>query len=191
MIDLSTAAGALRFAELRRAEMAACFERRGRFESAEGFSFCAFVFATHAIAGLERGPKLPRVEPRLCDLPRGFRDVIHPHDQSAVFGDFVRSYAKIAGAVGVIVMTEAWSVSTPVEPGLSVQEHRDTLPARLEHADGRIETLDLWLTHRATGERSWRAEIHRDPTRLAPWVARSVSPVSGRLVNLVDLGAGS
>lgn len=186
MIDLSTAAGALRFAELRRGEMAACFERNGRFESATGYSFSAFVFATHSIDGLARGPKLPHVAARLCDLPRFARDLFPPAHQSAAFGDFVRSFAKVSGAVGTLVMMEGWCVSTPVEPGQSVQEQRDTLPPRLEDAPGRIETLDLWLTHNATGARNWRAEIHRDPTRLGPWVARSVSPVSGNLVNLVD-----
>jgi hypothetical protein len=178
-LDLSTAAGALRFAELRREEMTRCFERLGRFE-ANSYSVCGYVFATHDLAGVdETGPKLPRVQARLCELPRAVHVLIPGENQSALFGEWVRAIAKVTRAVGVLTMAEVWSV-------VATEEERAAMPARLAHVPSRGEALRMFLDHSATGHRHWSANIQRNPTRLAAWVERGGAPLGGHLVGLAQ-----
>lgn len=172
MTDLSTAAGVLQFAEERRAEMTECFERLGRFE-ANGYSFCAYVFATLAVEltdeGVESVGALPAVEARLVELPSIARYIVPPERHGAAFGEILRRYIRATRAIGVLSMTEMWHAVSRVVPGESFAQARGKLPRQLKDATGRGECLGMLLTHKATGHRHWRAAIHREPTRLEPW----------------------
>jgi hypothetical protein len=185
--DLSTPQGVLRFCEMRRAEMVRCFERIGRFE-ANGYAFCAYVFATHeakAPAELtpeawKPGPKLARVEPTLCQLPDWVMDQFPPEVHTQILGKTLGFFAKVTRALGVVLMTEMWMVSLPNK------EDRAALPESLEHAPGRREGLMMSLEHSATGRKMWFAEIKRNPTRLEPWEERTPEDAEGRLLNLAE-----
>lgn len=190
MIDLTTAAGALRFAELRRAEMTGCFNRLGRYE-VEGLSFCAFVFATHAINGTQTGPKLARVEARQVVLPRAAQALVPPDQHADVFGTWLRSYAKVSRAIGVLVMNEQWQIRKPFDSSKTIEEQAAPIAEAFDDDTTRREVLAMWMTHPAAGHRHWMANIHRAPTRLDPWVSLRTSPVGGSLVNVdVDGLAG-
>jgi hypothetical protein len=189
-LDLSTRAGVLRFCELRRAEMVGCFERLGRFES-NGFSFCGYVFATHAVKvpadpidldGWKTGAKLDRVTAERVRMPAALHGVIPAAQETAIFSMATRQFAKLSRSIGTLVMTEMWHVQTETRQG------RDNLPERLEDYKGadRGETLYVHLEHTATGRRIWRAEIRREPTRLEPWEEMEFLDSEGRLVDLAE-----
>lgn len=196
-IDLSTKAGVLRFCELGRAEMVGCFERLGRFEM-NGYSFGAYVFATHGIkvpatpddrvdpSNWQTGGKLPRVAADLCRLPKVITDLIPPEQHTQLFAHVMRSYSRITKALGTLVMTEMWHANMTPADGQSPEEARAQLPDNLEHAPGRGEGLYMQLEHSATGRRVWWCEIKREPTRLGEWELREMEDAQGRLVNLAD-----
>lgn len=198
-LDLSTAAGVLRFAELRRAEMRNLFEARGRYEC-NGFSFGGFVFATHAIARppgeppgedpLEHwktGRKLPAVGAEPVQLFTWVFDILPPEKHTQLFSHVVRSYAQMTRAIGSLMMTECWLAHATKVPGETREQARDKLPRNLEHAPERQEALLMLLEHAALGERrSWRATIERDPTRVGEWENYEMTDMTGRLVNLTS-----
>lgn len=184
-LDLSTSAGVLRFCELRRAEMVACFERLGRYES-NGFACGAYVFATHDLlrpskaAGIDdwrTGKRLAAVEAALCRLPSVLFDVLPPRQHTTLFGNTLRAYAKITRAIGSLVMMEMWSARA---------KDRDDLPDDLSQVPGRMESLYMMVEHSAVGRRIWLAEIKRDPTRLEPWKDATPAEAKGRLVDLTE-----
>lgn len=189
-LDLSTKAGVLRFCELRRAEMVGCFRELGRFES-NRFSFCGYVFATHAIKvppdpadldGWKTGAKLPRVAAERVRMPAALHGVIPEAQETALFSVATRQFAKLSRAVGALVMSEMWSLAT------ESREERGRFPERLQDYEGpeRRENLYMNLEHAATGRRTWYAEITREPTRLGPWVERPSSDAEGRLIDLAE-----
>src|SRR5690606_13516949 len=113
-LDLSTKTGVLRFCELRRAEMVGCFATLGRYE-ANGFSFSAYLFATHEVisgaggaAAWRTGPKLPRVTAELCCMPEDLHGVLPPEHETEAFAFTMREMAKLSRAIGTLVMTEMW-----------------------------------------------------------------------------------
>jgi hypothetical protein len=189
-LDLSTEAGVLRFCELRRAEMVGCFERLGRFESNK-FSFCGYVFATHAVEvpadwadldGWKTGAKLARIAAERVRLPAKLHGVVPEAQETALFAITTRRFAKLTRAIGVLLMTEMWHVPR------KTRAERDSLPGRLQDYKGpdRGEALYVQVEHTATGRRVWAAEIKRLPTRLGPWVDRTPDDAEGRLVDLVE-----
>lgn len=183
MDDLTTIDGTLKFCADKRAEMESAFARDGRFESAHGYSFMAWVFATHDLdeTKLHPGKKLDRPEALACDLPRLFQALVHPRRLTDLFGKSVREFAALTRATGVLLLTEMWHATTP-EGG-----KRSDLPPSLADAPGRSERLVMFLEHSEIGCRQWFAEIRRDPTRLDPWQETRNLAVGGRLVNLTDL----
>ncbi|MEY4545372.1 MAG: hypothetical protein RL685_1567 [Pseudomonadota bacterium] len=193
--DLSTSAGVLDFARARRQEMANCFRRLGRFDS-NGYSFEAYVFATHALrtpsdpgdlSAWRTGKKLDRVAPLMCRMPREAHLFVGPADATALMGQAIRHYARLTRAVGVLFMTEMWRVHQEKRESQTSEQARAELPRNLEHAPGRTEELAMWVEHSATGHRYWHADIKREPTRLEQWQEQSgYTPDRGRLVNLVD-----
>ncbi len=133
-LHLDTAAGVLRFCELRRAEMATEFLRVGRWER-RGFSFSGYVFATHAIDkpptkaaalkdGLDAwkpGAKLAHVEAFGVELPAWMADVLQPRDITAFWGTAIRHYVQLTRAIGTLILSETWTVSAGHE-GQSAEE---------------------------------------------------------------------
>jgi hypothetical protein len=198
-LDLSTAAGALRFCELRRNEMVGAFEQQGRFE-ANGYSFDAWVFATHEVIGPDKpgadpsawktGRKLAAVKAKQLTLPKWFESV-GPDLAKDIYSEALKGYAKLSRAIGTVFMTEMWMVSMTAtegapDPRADAQRQRDALPDSLEHAPGRREGLCLWLEHSAAGSCQWLAEIQRDPTRLGAWQELRLEGAEGRFVNLTE-----
>lgn len=194
-MNLETKQDVLRFCELRRAEMVRCFERLGRFEC-NGYSFGAYVFATHAMQtpadptqldDYKPGRKLGRVEAQLCRLPPLIYDLLPPEQHTAVFGHVVKAFAKVTRSVGALLMSETWHVSYAGKAaGKSPEEIRGELPENLEDAPGRREALFMHLEHGLTGRRIWFAQIQRNPTLVEPWQENPMEDAKGRLVDLVD-----
>jgi hypothetical protein len=189
-LDLSTKAGVLRFCALRRAEMVGCFERLGRFES-NGFAFCGYVFATHAVKvpsdpaeleGWKTGAKLGRVTAERVRMPAALHGVIPAEQETALFSMATRQFSKLSRSIGTLVMTETWVVTT------ATLDERKALPKRLEDYEGsdRRECLYVQLEHAATGRHIWFAEIERNPTRLAQWEEKTFTDSTGRLVNMAE-----
>lgn len=186
MSDLSSAHGILRFCEVRRTEMVRCFERLGRFE-ANGYAFCAYVFATHeANIPVDRDPrawkpgrKREQVEAVLCQLPAWVL-AFPPETHTSILGQMLRLFAKATRATGAVLMTEMWLVTA------ASREERDAMPHSLEYANGRREGLMMSLEHSAIGRKMWFAEIKRNPTRLEPWEESTVDDAEGRLVDLTE-----
>jgi hypothetical protein len=186
-LDLSTAAGALRFCELRRAEMVACWHRLGRFE-VNGFSFCGWAFNTHEILTASKmsdwrtGKRLPATTATLMRMPAEVVDLVHPSRLT----QFYAAFARLGKAVGTVIMTEMWHVRTNDPEGVGSRAKRDELPDNLEDAPGRSEALMLMLEHQETGARSWTAEITREPDSLHDWCEiTGWKKTEGRLVGLV------
>lgn len=190
MIDLSTKAGVLRFCELRRAEMAADFERVGRFEM-NGYSFGAYVLGTHAIAALDAstwkpeawrtGARLPQVQAMRCQLPQIVGQTMPWQDVTGFFGYTLKHFARATRARGVVFMTEAWRVI--------LDEGEEPAPDRpygwVEKDPRRMEALMMTLEHADFGYHQWFANILREPTRLEPWVKQpeGLRQGPGRLTN--------
>ncbi len=186
-LDLATAAGVLRFAELRRAEMVRCFERVGRFES-NGNSFGAVALLTHEVrrpddpsdlSAWGTGKRRPEVAPVPFDMPRALAALIPEHMQSKFFADGLRDICRYGRAVSVLIMSEQWHGRT------SSMDERRARPPRIEDWDDRREGLIMRLEHRATGGRTWRAWIERGPTRLGPWEDYP-GAVAGNLIGVID-----
>jgi hypothetical protein len=192
-MDLSTKAGALRFAELRRAEMVGRWETLGRWE-VNGFSFGGYVFATHeAVMPTEvprdlrelkwpTGAKLPKVTALPLRLPRAALLMLRPEDATAFFAFCVQRYTEATRALGTLIMAESWLVQTAEGED---PHARERMAKNLEDEPDRQEILMMSLEHSAVGQRVWRARIHRDPDRLDPWQDDG-SPVEmeGRLTGL-------
>ena len=205
MLDLATEQGALAFCEEKRREMEAVFGDLGRFEM-NGYSFGAYVLATHEVvlperlppptprtledvlAGWKTGAPLPAARAELCRLPEFVRLVIPEDQHTAFFGRAVRALSEKSRAVGTVVMGEMWMARPDHVPGETAEQARARLPASLEDYDGRTEGLFVRLEHKATGSRMWTKAIHRNPDRLdADWVLfdEQAGKSEGRLVDLV------
>ena len=197
--DLATGPGVLQFCEEVREAMAETFREHGEFEC-NGFSFCAYVFATHDPAppanGGHRpedwriGPKLDRVQARLVRFP-SFMMAAPATRHTAMFGKLVRDLARMTRGLGTLLISETWMVHSPAGEKRSPEAYRDSLPESLEHAPGRRETLFMRLEHEVAGNHTWSAEILRDPTRLEPWKPLDYDKLEGRLANLSPTSAGS
>lgn len=179
--------------------MESSWRSRGRFE-ANGYSFCAYVFATHAPtkppgragadpATWEPGRKLERVEARLCQLPPIVRLIDPTQSHTAAFERCLRPYARACKAIGTLFCGEGWFIGIQADSDEEAQRKRAALPRSLEDAPGRLEKLFMQLEHHAVGTRLWFSTIHRDPDRLGPWErgADIASPI-GRFYDLAGLG---
>lgn len=196
MIDLATERGVLNFCERQRQEMVRCFERLGRFE-VNGYSFGAWVLATHAVAApppnarvnLEdwrRGEQLPAAQAMRCQMPIEARFLMPPDQHTKLFGLTLRHMSELSGAIGTVVMGECWHASAPRVDGQTPQAARASLPDSLEDYDGRQESLFLRLEHKVLGERFWGKPIMRNPTRLGPWELIDVRSAGGYLADLIS-----
>ncbi len=211
MLDLSTKAGALAYAERTRKGVVQCWEKFGRFE-ANGFSYGASLFITHeppsptsirraalgigqhALFDVSPGPKLARVEAMPVKLPTWMRS-LPGHETTAghlqereLFATALRAFAKMTRAIGVIWMGETWLVDMPAPPpGKTHEQVRDELPADLGEAKGRREALVVRLEHQAIPQGlMWCAEILRSPARVEPWRDFGMGDAFGRMVDFVD-----
>lgn len=173
MNDLRTREGALRFAELRRAEMLRLFEQRGRFE-VNGVATAAYVLITHRVVpprdmsldpdGWSTGERYPKVVAVPVTVPPLLAAVLAPADLSSIFGETVRRYATLGRAVGVVLMSEQWWGLT------KTLDEREALPDRVRDWPDRREVLYLKLEHEAVGTVAWYAEIKRDgAVRVEEW----------------------
>ncbi len=210
MLDLSTKAGALAYAERTRRGVEQCFERLGRFEQ-NGFSYGAILLITHeppstkAIrrAALQlrqnetlpnfHGPKLDRVQPMPVNLPKWMHgmegsETIGGHTQQReIFSQAVKAFAKMTKAVGCLFTAEAWALHIDAVPGKTAQELRNEFPADMGQADNRREVLIVSLEHAALERRfTWTAPIEAKPRKPGPWVEMTWGDEHGRMVGLVD-----
>lgn len=204
-MDLETEQGVLEFCEEKRRLMERTFEVLGRFEM-NGYSFGAYVLATHEVLPPERneappprtiedvltgwktGEPFPLVRAELCRLPVFVRLVIPEDQHTAFFGRAIRALSEKSRAIGTVVMGEMWMARPDHVPGETAEEARSKLPASLEDYEGRTEGLFLRLEHKLAGSRMWTKTIHRNPDRLdADWVLfdETMGKSEGRLVNLV------
>jgi hypothetical protein len=179
--NLAKADDVLRFCADQREAMEANWRRNGRFE-ANGYSFCAYVFATHApskppgAAGAhpetwQPGRKLDRVEAKLCQLPPLLRLLDNTQSHTATFEPVLRAYARACKAVGVLFCGEGWFVKMEAASDEEALRKRAELPRSLEDAPGRIERLFMELQHQDAGIRRWFCTIQSDPRRLDRWEA--------------------
>lgn len=181
-LDLSTMAGVLRFAELRRAEMHGEYLSRGELE--ENPLFC--LFATHdmLLTGdperpLRTGVKLPKVSAVRCPVPEFVRQKLGWQQMTKGMGRAIKEMAKSTKAVGVLLMMDAWTTSS--EP----PEDRDY--GWIEEQSDRREALTVILEHKLLPHPiQWTSFIWRDPLRLDPWVKTEPSESKGRLTGFVD-----
>jgi hypothetical protein len=186
MIDLSTKAGVMRFCELRRAEMAADFNRVGRYEC-NGFAYGGYVFAQHGLRGppglapedWATGPKLPRITALPVTLPRIIGETMPWQQITSFFARTVREYSRATRATGVLFMTEAWR--TEVEG----DKPPDRAYGWVEKQANRKEALMMMLEHPQHGRQMWMADILREPTRLEPWREHGGTVGKGRLANMM------
>lgn len=194
-MDVSTRAGVLRFCELRREEMARCFERVGRFE-VEGMAFCAYVFATHEVDRRNplmgtTGKKLPAPMAHRCVMPAFAAAAIDARNHTEAFSVVVRSLCKLTRATGTVLMSEMWLAHVTAPQGTPWQEARKGLPDSLEDYDARREGLYMHLEHSTTGVRVWFNEILTEGgvRRLKGWeepYAEAAAGWEGRLVDLAS-----
>jgi hypothetical protein len=196
VIDLSTERGVLNFCERQRQEMVRCFERLGRFE-VNGYSFGAWVLATHAVASpplstasdlkdWKRGERLAAPQAMRCQMPAAARLLLPPDQHTKLFGLTLRHMNELSGAIGTVVMAECWHAGAPHVEGQTAQQARAALPDSLEDYDRRQEAMFLRLEHKVAGERFWRKAITRDPTRLGPWEPLDARSAGGYLVDLIS-----
>lgn len=203
MYDLSTTAGMLRFCESKRAEMARCFERVGRFEE-NGQSFCAYLIATHEMVKPKNprnvndwatGARLSAPKAVLCSMPKGplvdLLSEVDPNGLKDAYAEALRIQGKLQRAIGYVFMTEMWMVQTSApkdhpDPRAAAYEERKKLPESLEFAPGRGEALMLTLEHQAAGQAMWTAEITRNPTRLHEWEKKDYQASEGRFVDITQ-----
>lgn len=193
-MNLETKEGVLRFCELRRREMVGCFERLGRYEC-NGYSFGAYVFATHELQGtaepigpddFKTGKRLAHVKAEHVRLPRFIGQILPPEQHTLAFREVVKSYAQITRSMGALIMTEMWHAVTTGRTKEEAMAARASLPERLVDMPERGERLMMQLEHSATGRCIWYAEIKRNPTRVEPWQEPTIGDAQGRLSNLVD-----
>jgi hypothetical protein len=197
-VDLSTKAGVLAFAKRERERMASEFDRHGRFER-RGFSFDAWVFATHAVdcdpgkSGVDAyttGERLPVVTAARCSPPFLLATVSDPVIQKEGFAHVLREYSKITRAIGTLFMSEIWTsqIVLPKEAGRDAfEKERAARPESVEDWDDRKEALYMALEHTAAGRCYWVAPITRNPTRLGAWQEQKFDDAEGRFVGLVEV----
>lgn len=197
MYDLSTQAGVLRFCESKRAEMVRCFERVGRFEG-NGQSFVAYLFATHEVdrsgarnpGEWKTGAKYPCPRAVPCRVPKSpLIDIIgslDPNGLKDMFAHVLRLQGKLQKAIGYVLMTEMWFVKVEGTTEEEAQREREKMPESLEDQPGRGEALYMSVEHQALGQRAWRAEILREPTRLLEWEAMESQGLAGRFADLTE-----
>jgi hypothetical protein len=179
-MNLDTKPGVLRFCEQQQREMVRCFERLGRYEGGKAHG------KGLDLAGWKTGQKLDQVSALPCQLPRWVEGVVPHRQHTVLFGETLRSYAKLTRAIGTLIMSETWHLHTVGEPGKSAEEIRGQYPDDLEDAPDRQEALMLRLEHSAAGRIIWFAVIKRHPTRLEPWQDMTPADATGRLMNLSD-----
>ena len=191
-LDLGTAEGALRFAELRRNEMRATFERDGEY-SANGYSFCGFVFETHEIltpsdgSAPRTGAKHDQPVAMLVQLPHWVQFAVPPSGHTEVFKLLLAKMAETSRACGHLFLSEMWHVHIEADDLETARKKRAEMPALLEHAgEQRCESLFAVLDHVQLGRRSWAARILRDPTRLEPWQEQLGGAIHGRFAGIVE-----
>lgn len=192
-IDLTTRAGALRFAEQARDEMARVFRRDGRWSS-RGASMAVVIFKTHGIdragaetpAGWATGERFARAQAELMSPPP-FAGLVGAELTTAV-GAAARHYARLTRAVGALVMQEMWFAESS-DPDRDIERPHGWVTS----SGDRREQLHMRLEHMTMGVVQWRAEIRRHPTRLDPWLQTMTIPPefahvdeAVRLGNIID-----
>jgi len=149
-INVATRAGALAFAEL-------CQKKaREEFDDSGEVMQKAIVLASKNERGEtflddEGGPTLAAVCVLALDLPEA-------PEQKDAFAAFIASVIQATEAIGVVIVSEAWSAIPG--PGLK----RSEIPASLQEPfPGRREIIMISMEH-VTFERTllWSAEITRD-----------------------------
>jgi hypothetical protein len=167
-IDVSTRAGALRFAELRREEMRRQYLSDGRLAK----NPLIYIFATHSFranigaetveTAVRTGARLARVTAIPCPLPDDVRAKLGPTSMTRVYGKVIRIAARAAKAVGVLVTMDGWFADASQAPD---DHHYGWVE---ENKDG--EGLLMLLEHKALAHpMSWTSTIRREPLRLDPW----------------------
>ncbi len=190
-IDLSTKAGVHRFCELRRKEMAGCFERLGQFEAPGGATYMAYVFARHRINGSgdpdswTTGQELPVITAIPATIPRIAMELVPWDQRTALMGRVLKDFNRLTRSTGCVIMTEAW-FKTAEGPKKVVPD--GSRYGWVEKSPDRREALMMMLQHVTFGDQMWFAEIHREPTRLDPWSEKGgeVDKRHGRLAGLND-----
>jgi hypothetical protein len=184
-IDVSTRAGALRFAELRRGEMVRQYLAWGRLEK----NPLLYVFATHDFSyDTDLGPssfrtraKLPEVRAVPIPLPEAAKEKIPVHARTRILGQAVRLIAKVSKASGVLLMMDSWFSSGENAP----EDHHYGWIEENPEAEGLYMRLEhQHLAHPV----AWAALIHRDPLSLDPWRGgeQVVSDQRSRLSHMID-----
>lgn len=181
MVDLNTEEGALAFCEEKRNEMRELFLEQGQFEC-NGFSFKGYIFVRRDPPKAKgndgcpttwpKGPLLDAPEAVEIKLPVFMHTLIPEARHTEAFRHCVDTMLDRCDGFGWVLMAEQWLAHVEAEPGETQEQARARMPNRLEEYAGRREALMVRLEHRSAGERSWIAEIHRDPLRLGEWKAQ-------------------
>lgn len=194
-VGLSTRAGALAFAQRERERMTSLFDKHGRFER-RGFSFDAWVFATHAVdcdpsrSGVDAyvtGARLPTVTAVRCSPPILLAVIPDPTVAKDGYAHVVREFTKITRAIGTLFMSEIWTGRATAPDRDAAMRERAARPESIEDWDDRGEALYMALEHTETGRLYWKAPITRNPTRLGAWQELKFDDVEGRFVGLVEV----
>lgn len=164
-IDVSTRAGVLRFAELRRGEMTRQYLARGGIEK----NPMLYVFATHGFTFdkdrspmLRTGARLPHVQAAPVPLPEKVDERVPMDRRTELLGKVVRMIAKASKASGVLFMMDGWFSG---EKNAPPDHHYGWVE---EHAEG--EGLFMRLEHQSLAHPlAWVSVIHRNPLVLDPW----------------------
>lgn len=197
MSRLETAEGALAFCHWCMAQMREQFLRDGEYPSPDGY-----VLATCEVPAkpptkrgqkITPGVKLPEARAVRAPFRAGTPEMalmamLKRADERDVFAEAMQFLSQGMGAVGVVLMMEAWymeseGVTPPPKSGRWFDGPVCEQP-------GRREGLFVTLEHNIAGSRYWSARIHRNPTRLEPFVEKPIGSTEGRLTHL-GVGVGS
>ncbi len=187
MIDLSTKAGALRFAELRRNEARAYYLWHGALEQNPIF----WLFVTHRYEWtgdpenlVRPGRRLPHVDAWPCRVPQEVRDVHGPLGFTRFMGYAMATAARATKAVGSLYLSDSW-----LAPVRDLEEDRKKAYGWIEKDPERREGLLMRLEHKAFARPlQWSSMIERDPLRLGDWMQSEAGGPDdfGRLTDIVD-----
>lgn len=179
-LDLSTRAGALRFAELRREELRRKYEACGKLERDLTF----WVFATYAWSPepvltrerfVRRGPKLDKVTALTCPIPQLAFEKLGL-EATRFAGRVISELAKATAAVGVFFVMESWGVD--VDDSDEVEERPY---GWIGESPERFEALYASLEHVALPQPwRWATAVHRDPLRVDPWKGGELKQADSR-----------
>jgi hypothetical protein len=108
---------------------------------------------------------------------------------TAIASQIVRRLVKATNAAAVLITMEAWFAELEDPKNEGAAAARAKLPKSLQDYDQRKECLWMALEQRGVDQQAWRAQIHRNPDRVDPFVPFNL-PMQGKLVSWFAEGVG-